>query len=208
MKINAVLFDADGVIQTTRPDFIPRLKALVGTRHQDADRFVGEIFAVEKPCLTGEADFAVELADLLNRWQVESSVDDVISGWHSIEPISPVTDLIRNLRLNGTLCCLATNQQQYRASFMKTTLRYESLFERQFYSHEMGVVKPDIRYFQYILSAISLPAAQTLFIDDNESNVEAARSLGINGLVFNAALFADPGAALSSALEGFDIQPQ
>lgn len=72
----------------------------------------------------------------------------------------------------------------------------------------MGVVKPDIRYFHYILSAISLPATETLFIDDNESNVEAARSLGINGLVFNAAVHADPGAALSSALKAFDIQAQ
>jgi len=206
MKVNVILFDADGVIQTTRSNFKTRLKAFAGEHEKDADQFISDIFAVERPCLAGETDFAEELQALLLRWQIKSSVDDVLSVWHAIDPIFEITELIQKFRLAGNLCCLATNQQQHRAAYMKTTLGYDSLFDHQFYSNEMGVVKPDTAYFQYILTALQLPASETLFIDDNEANVEAARTLGIHALQFNCNAHTEPGSALLSLLKSFNIQ--
>jgi glucose-1-phosphatase len=59
---------------------------------------------------------------------------------------------------------------------------FENLFKKPYYSHKMGQRKPDIASFKFILEKEGLIAEETLFIDDNEPNVIAAASLGIQVL--------------------------
>jgi len=59
---------------------------------------------------------------------------------------------------------------------------FDQLFERNYYSHEMGLRKPDQKIFQQVLKENRLIASETLFVDDVEENVLAAESLGIKGL--------------------------
>ena len=58
----------------------------------------------------------------------------------------------------------------------------DSLFMRAYYSHKMGMRKPNPAAFSYILDKEGLIANQTLFIDDNEPNINAAASLGLQVL--------------------------
>ena len=59
---------------------------------------------------------------------------------------------------------------------------FENLFKTPYYSHKMGQRKPDPASFQYILDIEGLKAEETLFIDDNEPNVIAAASVGLQVL--------------------------
>jgi putative hydrolase of the HAD superfamily len=59
---------------------------------------------------------------------------------------------------------------------------FVSLFETPYYSHEMGMRKPDPASFTYILEQEGLLPAETLFIDDNEPNILAAASVGLQVL--------------------------
>ena len=59
---------------------------------------------------------------------------------------------------------------------------FESLFKKPYYSHEMGQRKPDPKSFIYILEKEGLVANETLFIDDNEPNILAAASVGLQVL--------------------------
>lgn len=62
------------------------------------------------------------------------------------------------------------------------TYPFVSLFKTPYYSHEMGMRKPDPASFIYILEKEGLLAAETLFIDDNEPNILAAASVGLQVL--------------------------
>lgn len=53
------------------------------------------------------------------------------------------------------------------------------LFEKEYYSHTVGMRKPNFDIFKYVLKDAELFAGETLFLDDNLKNVEAARMLGI-----------------------------
>lgn len=55
----------------------------------------------------------------------------------------------------------------------------DSLFEKVYYSHELRMRKPDPRIYEYVLTENNLVAGETLFLDDNEKNIEGARSVGI-----------------------------
>jgi putative hydrolase of the HAD superfamily len=53
------------------------------------------------------------------------------------------------------------------------------LFDRTFYSHEIGYRKPHKEAFEYVLQSENLKPAETLFIDDLEHNVIGARRTGM-----------------------------
>jgi putative hydrolase of the HAD superfamily len=53
------------------------------------------------------------------------------------------------------------------------------LFERCYYSYDMGKRKPDPTIYQQVLEENGLNPAETLFLDDNLDNVHAAQGLGI-----------------------------
>ncbi len=59
---------------------------------------------------------------------------------------------------------------------------FENLFKTSYFSHKMGQRKPDPASFQHILGKEGLVAQETLFIDDNEPNVIAAASVGLQVL--------------------------
>ncbi|MFK7900004.1 MAG: HAD family hydrolase [Cyclobacteriaceae bacterium] len=48
-----------------------------------------------------------------------------------------------------------------------------------YYSHDIGLAKPDIAIYQHILNDSNLVANETLFIDDKEENILGAQKLGI-----------------------------
>lgn len=51
-------------------------------------------------------------------------------------------------------------------------------------SYELGVMKPDTRYYELALRQFNIKPEQSVFIDDREENVEGALRLGIRGIVF------------------------
>jgi putative hydrolase of the HAD superfamily len=55
----------------------------------------------------------------------------------------------------------------------------DSYFHRAYYSHIMKKRKPNSDIFEQVLSENSLKASETLFLDDNLSNIEGAKKLGI-----------------------------
>ena len=58
----------------------------------------------------------------------------------------------------------------------------DDLFTKPYYSHKMGLRKPDKEIFEFVLADSGLEAGETIFIDDNAMNVATAQSLGIGTL--------------------------
>lgn len=56
--------------------------------------------------------------------------------------------------------------------------------EGQIISSDIHITKPDPRIFKLLLAKYGLNAEESLFVDDRICNVEAARSLGFNAMVF------------------------
>jgi len=53
-------------------------------------------------------------------------------------------------------------------------------FEKVYFSFEMGMRKPDLEIYNYVLAQHNLIAKHTLFVDDKKENTDAAFSLGIH----------------------------
>ncbi|MCX6194144.1 MAG: HAD family phosphatase [Cytophagales bacterium] len=58
-----------------------------------------------------------------------------------------------------------------------------SLFDRVYFSFEMGLVKPNPLIYQQVLEENSLNASDALFFDDNVANINSANLLGIQSFL-------------------------
>jgi len=74
-------------------------------------------------------------------------------------------------------------------------------FERAFFSFELGHTKDEPDAFRKVLAALDRRPRECLFIDDQERNVRAAKSVGLATI-----RFVDP-AQLACALEKRNIRP-
>jgi len=181
--ISAVLFDADGVIQRPTMDWSSRLASFVPTG--DSSLFVAELMEAEKPALVGKGDFRDAVADVLRRWGSDVSLEAALEPWRWFAAEPAVVELIQALRADGIGCHLATNQQAYRRAIMQDERGYGEWFDQTFYSCDLRLAKPDPAYFRAILGSIGVPASSVLFIDDNESNVAGAVSVGLHAEVYD-----------------------
>jgi putative hydrolase of the HAD superfamily len=183
VNIEAILFDADGVIQ--RPPLRRRQawQDLIGP-DQNVDEFVVAAFEIERAALEGHSDFVGAFSDLLAEWNCLGSLEDGLAAWTMIEADSGMAQTIETLRQQGLRCYLATNQEPFRASYMSAHLGYGSLFDREFYSCRMGIAKPATAYFRLIVDELGVPPPNVLFLDDHEVNVSAAREVGLNAARF------------------------
>lgn len=70
------------------------------------------------------------------------------------------------------------------------------------FSHECHLLKPEWEIFKYLCDTYSLLPAESVFIDDNAENIEAARKFGIHGIRFTG--YEDTDSKLNALLELYD----
>lgn len=175
--LRAVLFDADGVLQRNPPGWLDHLHAMVAPGR--GRQFAEDVFETEKPAMRGRRDFRGALAEVTRRWGVDTRLDELLDHWHRIEVNAPVVEIVGELRASGVRCCLASNQHAHRAAYMREDLGYDDVFDKQFYSCDMGALKSSPAFFTGVLESLVLPADQVLLVDDSETYVDVARELGL-----------------------------
>ena len=63
---------------------------------------------------------------------------------------------------------------------------FDDLFEKAYFSFNLGLRKPDPEIYLHVLQAHSLKPEETLFIDDSKTNTDAAAALGLQVLELKA----------------------
>ena len=59
-------------------------------------------------------------------------------------------------------------------------------FEPCLLSCEIGVGKPDLKAYELLLKTLNLPAKDVVFIDDRPENIEAAKKIGLDAILFES----------------------
>jgi putative hydrolase of the HAD superfamily len=67
---------------------------------------------------------------------------------------------------------------------LKSRHQFWTLFEGAVVSAEVGLMKPDPAIFRHATETFGLAAAETVFLDDIQANVDGARSIGMEARLF------------------------
>ncbi|QJW36909.1 HAD family hydrolase [Cellulosimicrobium protaetiae] len=181
MTVRHVLFDADGVLQHIPDGWFATVERYLGDRTRE---FLLETWSEELPMLVGDGDYLPVLAAGLERYGVTEPAEDVYRAvwFDALEVVDESFALVRALRASGYGVHLGTNQESRRVPFMRQTLGYDAEFDTSWYSCELGLAKPDPRFFVEAARRIGADPGEVLFVDDTARNVEGARAAGMVGV--------------------------
>jgi putative hydrolase of the HAD superfamily len=186
MKNRIYMFDADGVVIQSQM-FSYKFAQEFNINISELDNFFKTDF---QECLVGKSDLKIVIKPRLKNWNWAKSVDEFLDYWFKAEH-NINFDLIENikeLRKNKIKCVLATNQEKYRLAYMKKEMDFETIFDKIYSSNLIGFKKPNIQYYRYILNDLNENPSNIVFYDDRQENVDSAKSLGINSILYNSDL--------------------
>ena len=115
-----------------------------------------------------------------------ASTNEVRNTWNSMLLDLPKEriELLKKLKQDFPIYLLSNTNSIHISEFRKKLgeTKYQefyNLFDKVYYSHEIGFRKPNKEAFQLILEENNLKANEVLFIDDSPQHIEGANKLGI-----------------------------
>lgn len=190
--IDAIIFDLGGVILNL--DYNLTVKAFEQIIPAiDKDSFFGKknqlsFFNDYEVGRTSTAEF---INAFNNHYRLNLSQYEFESMWNAMILDLPKEriDLINNLRSRGKKIYLLSNINdlhetavQGRYSEIVRGKNFLEEFDKAYYSHHIGLRKPNREIFDFVLQQHNLLPEKTLFIDDSPHHVEGAKSAGINSV--------------------------
>jgi FMN phosphatase YigB (HAD superfamily) len=189
MRLPALIFDFGNVVAFF--DYLKafdRLGARLGLRGEEvrkqllAHGFAQTLARLEAGKLSPD-DFA---ANIMAGLGLSLPFDDFARDWQDIFWLNqPVSRLIASLKSKSYTLILGSNTNSMHASHFRrqfaTTL---DQFDAFVLSHEVGCLKPDVRFYEACVRAAGVPAASCVFIDDIAENVEGARAAGLESVQY------------------------
>ncbi|MBM6992689.1 MAG: HAD family phosphatase [Prevotella sp.] len=184
--IKTVAFDLGGVIMTIDNDEPKRRLKEIGAT--DADKLLdpyvqsGYFGDLENGKIS-EEDFRKKLSEHVGRELTWKECQYVWTGYAKQVPHYSI-EALQQIREMGYRIILASNTNGFMQAWADSedfsgdghALSY--YFDRMYRSYEMGEMKPDGRFFRYILSHEQTLPEEILFVDDSSRNCAAASELG------------------------------
>jgi len=185
VAISAVLFDLTGVL-TTSP--WPALMAaaggdielLVGPYHEDGDHPWHQLERGE----IGFAEWFQAVSALAGAAGVELDLSPLAALRDEMVVYPQVVEHVVQLRRDGYKTALVTNNVREGSNMWRSLLPVDELFDVVIDSSQVGVRKPNRAIFDLTLQQLAMTdPADAVFLDDLESNVLAARAIGLHAIL-------------------------
>ena len=158
------------------------MEQLIGDKGLSYDHDI--FYLMEQGKITPE-EFRNGVRKLLPTTVSDEQIDD---AWTAMLLDFPKVriELVQNLRKHfGIFLFSNTNAihvAKYHANFRNQHgFEVSSLFEKDYYSNEIGFRKPSPESFQEIIRLSGINPEESIFIDDSQVNVEAAIVCGLKG---------------------------
>ncbi len=137
----------------------------------------------------------------LTRKQIEILRQVEVEIWAHADP--DMLDWLSRLHAARIKTGLLSNMPLDLMRYVLANFQWMENFDFKTFSADVRLIKPDPAIFEHTLQGLGVAAAETMFVDDRETNIRAADALGIRGIVFRSV------AQLKDDLEalGFSVLP-
>ncbi len=189
--MTAVIFDLGGVLIDWDPRHLYR--RLFDGDDDAMERFLTEVTSVEWNVQQDRGrslDAATEelvarhpdKEDLIRAYYGSDTWREMISG-----PIPGTVDVLADLRARGVRLFALSNWSAETFPRVRHEFDFLGWFEGIVLSGQEGIAKPEEAIYRIVLDRHGLTAEDTIFVDDSERNVDQARRMGIDAIVFRDA---------------------
>lgn len=185
--LKCVIWDLGGVLVRTENS---------APRQHLAERLGMDRFALEELVYGGESGLRAQRGEVSFEEHLETlrqtlgySLDEIkafLAEFWAGDQVDWV--LIDQLRKMRAVCRtgLLSNAFSDLRQMVAQTWQFSDAFDEMIISAEEGLVKPDERIYQIALQRLGAIARESVFIDDFQHNVAAARQLGMQAIHFQS----------------------
>lgn len=184
--ISAVIFDLNGV-------FIkgPKLNEVFRDKFGiSAEQFLPVLTDVMAKIRLPNADDSFKYwQPHFQKWGLEIARQDFFNLWFFSEKEVPeMIALARELKEQGLKILIFSNNFVERSEYYGRQFPFlKEIFDKIYYSWQTGLVKPDPRAFENLLTKEGLRPEECLYFDDKQENIETAKNLRIQAFLFEGA---------------------
>jgi HAD superfamily hydrolase (TIGR01509 family) len=129
---------------------------------------------------TGQCDSESFAIGMVESWSMTIEPEAFLTAFTSWPRgfFAGAREMIQSIDASRRIACFS-NTNELHADRHTTEFGISALFETRFFSHEMGVLKPDREAFDFVVEALGCAPEKILFLDDNQINVIGARTAGL-----------------------------
>ncbi|MCJ8277412.1 MAG: HAD-IA family hydrolase [Bdellovibrionales bacterium] len=115
------------------------------------------------------------------------SYEDFLEGWNSIfgVAIKETAEFIEAYSSKIQMCALTNSNKLHRDAWTELYRKELSRMDKVFCSSLIQTRKPEPYSYNHVLNEMNITASEAIFLDDKLENIEAARELGINSILFD-----------------------
>ena len=186
-KIKNIVFDLGGVILTLdRNEAVRRFKQagleqaeeLLDPYHQK-----GIFLDLEEGRLTSE-EFYDAIRQLAGKYISNEKIDH---GWLGFIADTPAykLEMLEELKKSYNLYLLSNTNPVIMSwalspQFSEKGKGLDQYFDKMYLSYQIGITKPHLQIYQYMIEDSGMIPSETLFIDDGAANIEVGKALGMH----------------------------
>src|SRR3989344_321661 len=180
--IKAIIFDLGGVIELV--DFNGFFEEIASISNKSIEK----VKEIENP-LRKKLDLGqISLKEYFTLVKTNLKLNLTLNSYIQIleKNIKTNADLINYINLNlkqkFKLYLFSNNSDLFVNK--KKRAEFKKYFVNQFYSYEIKLSKPNPQAYKFVLDDLKFKANECIFIDDKDSNLEPAKSLGMKTFKF------------------------
>lgn len=186
-KIENVIFDLGGVILDIDYNLTRIAFEKLGITNFDemySKATADQLFQKLEMGKIGEEDFCKELN---KHTGLNLSAEEIRTAWNamllsfreeSLQFLETIRPKYNTYLLSNTNFIHLTSIEEIFYE-KKRTRTFEEYFDEAFYSCEIGLRKPDLTCYEWVLNKTGIDPAKTIFIDDSVQNIEGAKKSGM-----------------------------
>lgn len=179
MVITTIIFDCFGVLVT---DTLVAFRDRHFGNSPDLAREIDDMTRAIDLGYLGKHEFHRRISEM--NGMAPEEIRRVLEGGSVLD--ESMMDLVRILKKSFSIGMLSNISPERLDDFFSGADK--QLFDALTLSYEIGCVKPDERAYQAALAQLGVLAEEAIFIDDQPRNVEAARAVGIEAILFTGRL--------------------
>ena len=179
--IKALIFDNNGVLTTTEKNGSKDLADLFGVQE---NYFMSiwrkEALLVDDGSISSN-QFLINVIKKINR---QVNIEDVKNIYHKFyDKDEEMHKFVKKIAKKYEVALLSNFGDAY-FEFDKKWQNKKTFGDKIFVSAYLGMKKPDKKIFKHVLNNLNVKPKEAIFIDDREENIEAAKKVGMVGVVF------------------------
>ena len=105
---------------------------------------------------------------------------------NTIELMPYAVEWVRSLRERGYHLYILSNYAKYTFEQTEHKMGFLPYMDGVVFSYQCKMIKPEKEIYRYICEKYGLIPSECVFLDDREVNVEAARGIGMNAILFGS----------------------